>query len=86
MAIIPNLQQELDAVRAENEALKARLAAAAMPRAMTMKVSEKGAVSIYGLGRFPITLYRGQIERILDNAVTIRAFIQANAAQLSVKG
>jgi hypothetical protein len=65
---------------AENEALKA---AAFKP--VHFKVSEKGALSIYGLGRFPVTLYRSQIERLLDHAPAIRSFISANSAKLSVK-
>lgn len=83
MAILPNLTQE--AALARIAVLEAALAAASKPKAMTMKVSEKGALSIYGLGRFPITLYRGQMERLLDHAPAIRAFIEANAALLSVK-
>lgn len=55
------------------------------PKALTLKVSEKGAVSIYGMGRFPITLYRGQLERLLDHAPTIRQFIETNAGLLAVK-
>ena len=81
MAILPNLAQ----LQAENEALRAQLAAASAPRALSMKVSEKGAISIYGLGRFPITLYRGQMERLLAHAPTIKAFIETNATLLSVK-
>ena len=57
----------------------------ANPRKLTMKVSDKGALSVYGLGRFPVTLYRGQWERLLGEADAIRAFITANAATLTVK-
>jgi len=46
------LQAELERLRAENEALKGRAS-----KGMTLKVSEKGGVSVYGLGRFPVTLY-----------------------------
>ena len=67
------------------EQLIALLSAATAPKALTLKVSEKGAISVYGLGRFPITLYRGQMERLLKHAPTITAFIQANAALLAVK-
>jgi len=81
MAILQNLAQ----AQAEIDALKAQLALANRPKAITMKVSEKGALSLYGLGRFPITLYRGQMERLLDHAPAIRAFIETNAALLSVK-
>lgn len=65
--------------------LIALLTAAQQPKALTMKVSEKGALSIYGLGRFPVTLYRGQIERLLAHAPAIHTFIDTNAALLAVK-
>ncbi len=56
-------------------------------RKITCKVSDKGALSVYGLGRFPVTLYRSQWERLLapDTAKSIGAFIEANAALLAVK-
>ena len=72
-------------LQADNAALASKLTAASAPRAITMKVSEKGALSIYGLGRFPVTLYRGQWERLLNEAKTIQAFIATNAALLAVK-
>jgi hypothetical protein len=50
-----------------------------------MKVSEKGAVSIYGMGRFPVTLYKEQWLKLLDMSADIRAFIAANEAQLKTK-
>jgi len=49
---------------------------------LSLKVSEQGAVSIYGLGRFPTTLYDGQWNRLLDYADTIREFLKANAVEL----
>lgn len=79
----PNLQAELDRLRAENAALKARPATAA-PR-LTMKVSGKGAMSLYGLMRFPVTLYKEQWIRLLDLADEIRQFLVDNEASLSVK-
>jgi hypothetical protein len=105
MAILPNLAQEnealkamLDAKLAELQVTKDKLALASQPRGMTMKVTAKkinektgeitgtdGALSIYGLGRFPITMYRGQWERLLAGADDIKAFIAANAALLAVK-
>lgn len=81
MAILPNLEQ----ANARIAALEAALALASKPKAITMKVSEKGAISIYGLGRFPITLYRGQMERLIAHAPAITAFIEANATLLAVK-
>jgi hypothetical protein len=60
-------------------------AKAAQANAIKLKVSEKGAVSAYGLGRFPVTLYSGQWERLLDAADEIREFMKANADKLSTK-
>ena len=60
-------------------------AQAASQRKLTLKVSEKGAVSLYGMGRFPVTLYGQQWERLLGEADQIRAFLKTNAALLSVK-
>ncbi len=56
------------------------------PKALTAKVSEKGAVSVYGLQRMPVTLYLGQWERLLAFADDLKAFIEANKSKLSVKG
>lgn len=58
---------------------------AILPCKLTMKVSDKGALSVYGLGRFPVTLYRGQWERLATHMDDITAFITANAATLTVK-
>jgi hypothetical protein len=74
-----DLKAELERLRAENAALKG---GAAKPR---LKVSEKGAVSIYGMGRFPVTLYKEQWLRLLDMADEIRDFIKANDSQLKRK-
>ena len=63
-------------------------AAQAQPaRKISMKVSDKGALSLYGLGRFPVTLYRTQWERLLapDQVAATLAFIAANAKLLAVK-
>jgi hypothetical protein len=67
--------------------LEAQLAAvkAASQRKVTLKVSDKGAISVYGMGRFPVTLYRGQMERLIAEVSHIQAFIEANASLLSVK-
>ena len=77
MADDNDLQAELERLKAENTALKARAS-----KPLTLKVSAKGAVSVYGLGRFPVTLYKEQWERLLDMADDIRAFIDENAAEL----
>jgi hypothetical protein len=75
-----DLKAELEKLRAENAALKARGG-----RGVSMKVSEKGAVSVYGLGRFPVTLYQEQWTKLLDLADDIRAFIRENEGRLKKK-
>ena len=75
-----DMQTELERLRAENEALKRGSA-----RGLSLKVSEKGAVSVYGLGRFPVTLYKEQWEKLLGMADDIRAFIKANGSRLKTK-
>ena len=72
-----DLKAEVERLRAENEALKQRSS-----RAVSMKVSEKGGVSVYGLGRFPVTLYQEQCRKLLDLADDIRAFIRENEPRL----
>ncbi len=76
-----DLKTELERLRAENERLKK-----AHEMALRMKVSEKGALSIYGLGRFPVTLYKEQWLKLLDVAQEIRDFINDNDARLKSKG
>ncbi len=70
--------------REELEAMITRFQASSQ-RKLTLKVSEKGAVSLYGMGRFPVTLYGSQWEKLLDNTVVIREFLRDNASLLSVK-
>jgi hypothetical protein len=72
---------ELARLRAENERLRRT-----QSRGITLKVSEKGGVSVYGLGRFPVTLYKEQWTKLLDMADEIRAFITDNDARLKAKG
>ncbi len=74
-----NLQAELERLRAENAALKSRA-----PKE-TIRISDKGGVSVYGLGRFPVTLYKEQWLKLLDMADEIRKFIAENDAKLKVK-
>ena len=75
-----SVQQELERLRAENEALKKR-----RNSSVSMKVSEKGAVSVYGLGRFPVTLYQEQWQKLLAMSDEIKTFIEENKASLKVK-
>jgi len=53
---------------------------------MEFRVSEKGGVSVYGLGRFPVTLYYEQWVRLLDSADGLRTFLEENKAKLKLKG
>ena len=76
-----DLKAELDRLRNEVASLKKGAATG-----ISMKVSEKGAVSIYGMGRFPVTLYKEQWLKLMDMSGEIRAFIAANDAQLKTKG
>jgi hypothetical protein len=74
------MKAELEKLRQENARLKQRGS-----RAVSLKVSEKGGVSVYGLGRFPVTLYKEQWEKLLDMADEIRAFIRENQSKLKLK-
>ena len=76
-----DLNAELERLRAENAALK-RPDRGGKP---WLKVSEKGAVSVYGMGRFPVTLYKEQWLRLLAIADEIKAFIKANDERLKSK-
>ncbi|HTT26666.1 MAG TPA: hypothetical protein VMH90_06890 [Thermoplasmata archaeon] len=74
------LQSELERLQRENLSLKEHGG-----RGVSMKVSEKGGVSVYGLGRFPVTLYQEQWGKLLDMADDIRAFIRENEGRLKKK-
>ncbi len=74
------MKAELERLRAENAKLKHKDTAG-----LSLKVSEKGAVSLYGMGRFPVTLYKEQWLRILASAPEIERFIRENEAKLKTK-
>ena len=80
MATPEELQAEIERLRAENEALRRPARGQ-----MSLKVSEKGALSVYGLGRFPVTLYREQWEKLLNMGDEIRSFIQTHDSELKKK-
>ena len=80
MSEAEDLKAELERLKAENEQLKNQRG-----RAVGLKVSEKGGVSVYGLGRFPVTLYKEQWAKLLDMADEIRAFIKENDSKLKAK-
>jgi len=75
-----DLQKEVERLKAENEALKKGQA-----RGLSLRVSEKGAVSVYGLGRFPVTLYKEQWNKLLAMADEIKTFIRTNDSLLKTK-
>jgi hypothetical protein len=77
------LQAELEQLKAENEKLKASKSRSGE---LSFKVSQKGAVSVYGMGRFPVTLYKEQWDRLLAKAEELKVFIKENESQLTVKG
>jgi hypothetical protein len=75
-----DLKAELERLKAENEALKAKTT-----RVTSIRVSEKGGVSVYGLGRFPVTLYKEQWLKLLDMAEELKGFIAENEGKLKTK-
>ena len=75
-----DLKAELERLRSENAALKKEASAG-----LRMKISEKGGVSVYGMGRWPVTLYKEQWLKLLNMADEIRTFIAANEEQLKNK-
>lgn len=75
-----SLEAQIIALKAENDRLRA-----AKQGKLSLKVSEKGALSVYGMGKWPVTLYRGQWERLLASKDQIEAFIELNSAQLTTK-
>jgi hypothetical protein len=81
MASEQDLQAEIERLRAENENLKKPV----QRGQISMKVSEKGALSVYGLGRFPVTLYREQWDKLLGVSDQIRDFIQSHDSELKKK-
>jgi hypothetical protein len=75
-------EPSIEELKAEIEKLKAQKVKTGD---LSFKVSEKGAVSVYGLGRFPVTLYQEQWVRLLGVAEDLKTFIKENSAKLKVK-
>ena len=76
-----DMKAELERLKAENEALKK----GKRPGTLSMKVSEKGALSVYGMGRFPVTLYKEQWLKLLTIADDIKQFISDHDGELKAK-
>jgi hypothetical protein len=77
-----DMKVELERLRAENEALKSKKATTGT---LSMKVSEKGALSVYGMGRFPVTLYKEQWLKLLSISEELKKFISENDSRLKTK-
>ena len=80
MSTEDDLKAEVAKLKAEMESLKARTS-----KGISLKVSEKGAVSVYGMGRFPVTLYKEQWLKLLDMNEDLRRFIAENDSKLKAK-
>lgn len=76
------LRQELERLKAENEALKTK---AGTSKGLSLRVSQKGALSVYGLGRFPVTLYKEQWLRLLEITDDIRKFMDEHSNKLKTR-
>ena len=77
-----DMKAELERLRAENEALKSKKSGSGT---LSMKVSEKGALSVYGMGRFPVTLYKEQWLKLLSITEELKTFIKDNDSRLKAK-
>ena len=77
-------EEKLARLEAENKALKDQIEQR-KPGQLRLKISEKGGLSVYGLGRFPVTLYREQWKRLLEHAEQIKTFLEQNEKQLKTK-
>jgi hypothetical protein len=76
-----DLKAEIERLKAENERLKTQRG-----RSISLRVSEKGGLSVYGLGRFPVTLYKEQWVKLLAMADEIRTFLREHDSELKAKG
>jgi ABC-type Fe3+-hydroxamate transport system substrate-binding protein len=78
-----SLEQQIEELRAQNEAMKAKLASRSP--SVSFKVTEKGGVSMYGLGRFPVTLYLSQWQKLLKAIPDLEAYLEDNIDRLTTK-
>ena len=79
---LKTLQAEIERLKKENEALAAKRSGA---HTLSVKASAKGAVSVYGLGRFPVTLYAEQWDRLFADIEKVKGFIEENRPSLATK-
>jgi hypothetical protein len=85
-ANMSELQAEIVRLKAEKARLLAEKAAKTMAKGLSYKISEKGGLSVYGMGRWPVTLYREQWERLLNHSEELKGFMAANESRLKSKG
>ncbi len=78
-ATLESITQEIAKLRAENATLRAK------DKGVSLKITDKGGLSLYGLGRFPVTLYKGQWLKLIAKAEDIKAFIEEAGDKLSTK-
>jgi hypothetical protein len=79
------MMMQIEQLKADNSRLQQAAAAKKLNRGLTCKVSLKGAVSVYGMGRFPVTLYGEQWDRLFKHGSEIQSFITAHQAELKTK-
>jgi len=84
MANEMTLEQQVAELQAENARLQGKLKAQGQSK-LALKIGEKGGLSVYGLGRFPVTLYASQWRRLLSEGPTIEGFLTDHAGELSEK-
>jgi hypothetical protein len=77
-------EEKLARLEAENKALKDQIEQR-KPGQLRLKISEKGGLSVYGLGRFPVTLYKEQWKRLLEHVEEIKTFLEQNERKLKTK-
>ena len=80
------MAQDEEQLKARIAELEQQLASGRRSGSLEFKVSEKGAVSVYGLGRFPVTLYYEQWKRLLEVAERLNSFLEENKSRLKLKG
>jgi len=78
MATDDELKAEIERLKSENESLRSKKNS----MELSMKVSKKGALSLYGLGRFPVTLYKNQWLRVAEDIDKILEFIETHQGEL----
>lgn len=82
-----SIREEIKALESKMKDLKAKIISKTFPDKLTVKIGEKGNLVVYGLGRFPVSLYASQAARLgkLLNSTEFQEFVQQNAESLAKK-